>query len=89
MRKIFKYELSPEKNSLLTYKNAKFLAVQVQKNIPYIWVEVDSEEDMASYTYYLIPTGSDFPSDNSLNYLGTFQIYNGDLVFHVYIKDQK
>ncbi len=87
MRKIFKYEISPGKTTVLTHANAKFLSVQVQRNIPCVWIEVDTNEDLVHYTYHIIPTGSEFTNDNKLNYLGTFQLDNGNLVFHVYIKE--
>ena len=88
MKKIFKYELHPLKKTICTHALVKFISVQVQRGIPCIWAEVNDSNETVEVEFQTIPTGGKVP-DMSFNYLGTFQLDGGNLVFHVYIKELK
>lgn len=82
-KRIFKYELHPLQKTMLVHDGCKFLSVQVQRGIPCVWVEVDTDMISIEIPIYIIPTGGQLP-DANCEYLGTFQLEDGDLVFHVY-----
>jgi hypothetical protein len=73
--------------------DAKILDVQVQRGIPCIWFEFE-ETPFSNTTAYcdrefvIIGTGIkvDVEDDVKLEYIGTFQLEDGDLVLHVYEK---
>jgi hypothetical protein len=59
------------------------LTVQVQGDTPRMWVLVNPDETKkCKYQFRVLGTGH--KSDDTLNYLGTFQVNNGQYVFHVF-----
>lgn len=62
---------------------AKILCVQIQGGEPYLWAEVDSEEDYVTRLIHVYGTGHAMPQDTG-RYIGTFQMMQGRLVFHAY-----
>lgn len=86
MRKIFKYDVDINDYFTLELpKRAKILTVQSQRGVPYLWILVDPEEKLMKRTFRVAGIGHiiDEP-DEKLNYINTFQLYNGDLVFHLF-----
>lgn len=64
-------------------KGAKILSVQVQGGMPQLWAYVDPTEPRVTRTIRIIGTGHPIithPGD----YIGTFQMGGGALVFHVF-----
>jgi len=64
---------------------SKPLSVQVQKGIVQIWALVTPGRDIVKRRFYLCGTGhprEDIP--RSLNFVGTFQLGQGNLVFHLF-----
>lgn len=54
-----------------------------------IWVEVYTENRNAPREFYFIGTGRPFPDGiMSINYVGTVQLHDGDLMLHVYERMQ-
>ena len=87
MLTIFKYPIPIEDHFILELpKNAKILTVQTQKGIPQLWAMVDSETEKEARHFRL--NGMDHPLGDDylriINYIGTFQIENGELVFHLF-----
>lgn len=65
---------------------SRVLTVQEQHGKPCLWAQVDDEERITrERTFRIIGTGNPFPAQcGPLSYVGTFQLLDGDLVFHVY-----
>lgn len=50
---------------------------------PFLWAEVNPNAELEATTFYIIRTGSEFPSDvESKNYIDTF--FRGEFVWHLY-----
>lgn len=86
MKAIWKFPLSMiDSQSILMPEGAQVLAVQVQGGVPCLWALVDTEAPQVSQTVRIHGTGH--RCDDTLdrhNYLGTFQLERGALVFHVF-----
>lgn len=63
-------------------KNAKVLTVQVQLGDPCVWAEVDVGAETEIRRFRTFGTGH--PLDSGLLYIGTYQMRDGALVFHLY-----
>lgn len=84
MKTIYKYKL--ENTDLQTIempKFAKILCVQIQNGEPHIWAEVESTNPITKKSIAIIGTGHPRPF-NPMTYIGSYQLYDGQLVFHVY-----
>lgn len=64
-------------------EGAEVLAVQVQHNIPCLWARVTSTNPLVEKGIFIVGTGNRVNEDCG-RHLGTFQIANGSLVFHVF-----
>lgn len=84
MRTVWKVQLTPEMNTVDLVQAAKPLCVQMQHDIPCMWVEVDSEMPHREYSIAIIGTGHPIPPGR-WSYVGTFQFPAESLVFHVYL----
>lgn len=63
---------------------AMVLSVQVQRMMPYIWALVDPDlPPLEERLFYVVGTGHPL-SDNPGKYIGTFQLLEGGLVFHLF-----
>lgn len=84
MNTIHKFDLtiSMETPLLLTPK-AKPLCVQVQHGLPRLWVHMDTSDEKKLRRFRIYGTGHecDEPSEN---YVGTFQVGDGDFVWHLF-----
>ena len=85
MKTIYKYPLPvTDEFEVLLPVGARILTVQVQNDTPCLWAEVDAEQTvMASHAFNLFGTGHPVPAAPG-TYLGTFQLREGRLVFHLY-----
>lgn len=85
MRVIFKFPLlTGSYLSLQMPKGAKVLCIQTQgRHNVCIWAECDSTQGMEERKFFLYATGEPM-SELSQTYVGTFQLDEGGLVFHVY-----
>lgn len=86
MKTIFKYALANAATvggALSVPDGAKPLCVQMQNNIPCLWMLVDSERPHVMRRFAVYGTGHELPQ-NPGEYVGTFQ--DGWLVFHVFMK---
>lgn len=85
MLTIYKYSLSsfPEKYELPI--GAKFLCVQTQHNEPQMWFEVDTSVLFETRCFTTYGTGQFIKTPaEKRQYLGTFQLNGGSLVFHLF-----
>ena len=97
MRTIYKYPL--ETTDLQTIKVPKleyedednfknqFLYIDVQNGCPYLWCMVDTESKIRNIQLRIVGTGN-YMSEflNKEDYLGSYQLFNGQFVGHVFIE---
>ena len=84
MKTIWKYELQVAGEQKINMPhNSRILSVQVQDIHPCIWALVDTERVLEERTFRIVGTG--YPIDFSTDkYIGTFQQFNGKLVYHLF-----
>jgi DNA-directed RNA polymerase subunit RPC12/RpoP len=88
-RKIFKYLLLIDDEIKISMpEGSEILTAQTQRGIPYIWAIVDTGAPLTTRRLCLRGTGHTFKG-NEGKYIGTFQIDNGTLIFHVFEERQK
>jgi hypothetical protein len=84
MKTIYKYELSVEDNQIIKMPDgAKFLSLQTQNENPCIWMLVDTENKLVDIHFVTYGTGHEIKSGLG-EFVGTYQLNNGRLVFHVF-----
>jgi hypothetical protein len=74
---------------LLMPRGARVLTVQVQGTIPCVWMLVDPAAAPERRRFRLAGTGHPIENAADLDYVGTFQIHGGALVFHLFEKPAK
>ena len=62
---------------------AEILDVQAQRNIPCIWYTCDPDNDNENRKFLLVGTGHPMTHEK-VSYIGSFQLFDGDLVFHLF-----
>ena len=67
-------------------RNAEILTIQTQFNKPQLWVLVDLEAPIKKREFRVSGTGHDLTEDyhKIKEYIGTFQIKQHNLVFHLF-----
>lgn len=82
---IWKYELKvADLNNVELPKGANILCVQLQSGLPTLWVEVNIlESEKQVHVIETFGTGHKFDS-SPRRYIGTYQMQQGALVFHLY-----
>lgn len=92
-KKIWKIKLEVTKDQEITVrKNAEFLCVQAQNEIPCIWVLVDpNKKEEIPVRIKIFGTGHEIGEKelDGFVYIGTFQLSKGAFVFHVFGEDVK
>lgn len=86
MKIIYKYQLEVIDDLTISLPiGAEILTVQSQRDIPCIWALVDNDAIKENRKFKIIGTGNPI-EDLSINnkYIGTFQLYEGSLVFHLF-----
>ena len=82
METIYKYKLVPaETQAIIMPEGAKVLTVQVQRGCPCLWALVESTNPPIARHFRIYGTGENFVHGE---YIGSFQLAGGDLVFHVF-----
>jgi len=81
--KIWKYTLNNPTNNIMMPKNAKILDVQIQHNEIQMWALVNENNEQEQRDFSIFGTGNEIPDDPG-DYIATFQLYDGKLVFHVF-----
>jgi hypothetical protein len=81
---VWKYELTTnDVNELEIPIGGKILTLQMQNGIPCIWALVDHKAEKETRRFGTIGTGN-FTRQENIEYIGTFQTYQGALVWHVF-----
>lgn len=85
MTSVFKYPVALEDPFTVGMpRNAEILAVQSQYGRPVMWARVRTEHPVTVRTFRIFGTGHPIPTEHKLNYIDTFQMEGGNLVFHVF-----
>jgi hypothetical protein len=86
MRTVYKYPIEIKGVQELDMPvGASVLTVQIQRGRPCIWAIVDPEQaEINPRSFRLAGTGHPIDGDDVLCYIGTFQLSEGDLVFHLF-----
>ena len=83
MKKIFKYQLETTSvQEIEMPEAAEVLTVQIQNEVPCIWVLVEPNSAVIKRTFEIFGTGYDVPENVNRKYIGTYQHYRG--VFHCF-----
>lgn len=83
MRTIHKYPLTVEDNQIVELpKDSQVLAIQTQNGNPFMWVLVDTSQELERRAFVTVGTGHEVTG--YLSYIGTYQMMGGSLVFHVF-----
>lgn len=81
---IWKFELEIADDQTIEMPvDSEILTVQTQNEIPCIWALVDPTAEKEIRHIKIYGTGHDIPYNQPKKYLGTFQLKNGAIVFHV------
>lgn len=84
MQTIWKFPVSPEMKVQLP-ADAVVLTIQAQFGEPQMWVLLDPDAPKVDRCFRAFGTGHPIESTLTVwNYVGTFQIHDGALVFHVF-----
>lgn len=86
-QKIYKYPVSIDDVIRIQMPlQAEFLTLQVQNDIPCLWVLVDPENELEERIFEMYGTGYSIECNSSIErkYLGTFQLREGILVYHLF-----
>ena len=84
METIWKYRLGAVSvETLAVPLGGGILCVQVQDEYPCLWIRVDPTKAKVERKIMIFGAGHDLPA-NAGEYIGTFQISNGDYIFHVF-----
>lgn len=84
MKTIWKYVTCWDAFALMMPRGAKVLSVQVQNGVPCIWALVDPVEPVEMRRFLLVGTGHEIECTDGLSFIGTFQMRDGELVFHLF-----
>jgi len=84
MKTIWKYELGINDNQIIEMPaDAQILTVQIQHGKPCMWCLIDAIYELKKRKIRIAGTGHTIIGFAGV-YIGTYQLYDGDLVFHVF-----
>lgn len=85
MKKIYKYSFEvQDKVTIRIPRNSTILIVQTQRDTPCLWALVDPDEELCDFVFRIFGTGHPIDPDLIGDYIGTFQMDEGRLVFHIF-----
>lgn len=85
MFSIFKYTIPIEDYFTLKLpRGAKILSLQEQYNVPQLWALVEKNAPIEIRNFRLAGTGHPIEKSENLEFIGTFQLYGGDFVGHLF-----
>jgi len=90
MEQIFKYPIEvTDEQTIKMPEDAQILTVQTQRGAPCIWAKVDESKKMTDCRIRTFGTGHNIPEGFYGKYIGTYQLKDGNLVFHVFDNSPK
>jgi len=85
MKTVYKYTLVPDDYITLRLPaDAQILSIQEKDGHPQMWALVDSRAETEPRTFLMMGTGQDVDENLTLSFIGTFQLKDLGLVFHVF-----
>lgn len=91
MKTIWKFPFQIDDSFKVTMPyGAEILTVQTQgigmlgQELPHMWAIVDPEAHKVARWFRILGTGHDVPNDVVLRYIGTFQMAEGRLIWHLF-----
>ena len=82
---IYKYEVKfREYFEIMLPQGAEVLTCQVQRGTPVIWVASDPKAPLKRRAFKLGVTGGTIFKKDAWGYIGTFQMAEGNLVYHLF-----
>lgn len=88
MKTIWKFPIAEMQDKFVLKMpiGAEVLTVQVQRNAPCLWAKVESNNPLKDRAFFMYGTGHDIKKLNLMPsfYIGSFQLFDGDLVFHLF-----
>lgn len=85
MKTIYKYAIGVEDSQGIWMPwGAEILSVQCQGGRPFVWAMVDTMNTDRERRFVLVGTGHPCNDLERGKYVGTFQQYDGALVFHLF-----
>jgi hypothetical protein len=86
MKTIHKYPLQIIASQVMIMpRGAEIIAVQTQGAVPCMWAMVDPDKDVEMRIVEMYGTGDPIhDAQGKRKYIGTFQIKNGESVFHAF-----
>jgi hypothetical protein len=90
MKTIWKYPLRLTDYQMVEMpEGACVLAVQVQKDVPCLWALVEDSARKVQRSFRIVGTGHDAMGVRGDSYIGSFQMSDGVLVFHVFERKEE
>lgn len=86
MKTVWKYPLEVNDSQIVAMPaNAHILTIQLQMGVPCLWALVNPEMPLEQRTILIAGTGHERDDlDGLVNFIGTFQMSGGMLIFHVF-----
>jgi hypothetical protein len=82
---IYKYPIKVyDEQAIRMPQSAELLSVQCQAGWPCVWAMVDTDEPMVLRDFGLVATGEPCERIRAGKHVGTFQMRDGTLVFHLF-----
>lgn len=82
---IWKYKLETTDTQYIQMpKNSKLLTVQVQNGEPCLWCLVEDIDYLVAREIRIVGTGHSIEDNFNGTYIGTYQMFEGMGVFHVF-----
>lgn len=90
MKRIFKYQILPDRTIVDLPKGSKIISVANQRETLCFWALVDTNEtEIEKVIFEVKMTGEIIDNFKNLLHLGTVLMQNGDLVVHVFIRSKE
>ncbi len=85
MKTIWKYEIEVNDQINLDMPGgSKILDIQNQDGKIYMWAIVNTKNNIEKRSFLIYGTGHKIDVRENLKYIGTFQVRDGSLVFHLF-----
>ncbi len=85
MKTVWKYEIAlTDRQSISMPHSAEVLCAQMQYNRACIWALVDPQDARTERDFIILGTGHNAAPESLGRYIGTWQLADGALVYHLF-----
>lgn len=85
---IWKFPIETRDKQIINVSaGAEFLSVQIQHGKPCIWAKVNPENTTVRTNVVIIGTGKSANASDKLQFIGTYQLSDGNFVGHVFVEE--